>query len=205
MDKAQNFWRGEVKEKAVGMMIVLTATATLVGGMLAAVYHVAAPKIEANRLAEEKRAIFAVLSEATRYETTERILQTDKGAEKIRIFKGFDADEGLVGYAFIAKGPGFQGIIKMMVGLHPDYLRLHGMQVLEQLETPGLGNKIEGDKFRDQFKGIEILPKIEYIKYRKPEKPNQIQAITGATISSKAVVEIINKNARSVIALLKED
>jgi electron transport complex protein RnfG len=205
MDKAKNFWRGEVKEKAVGMMIVLTATATIVGGVLATVYHVAAPKIEANRLAEEKRAIFAVLPEAIRYETIEKVIQTDKGAKKIKIFKGFDVEEILVGYAFTAKGPGFQGIIKMMIGLHPDYLRLHGMQVLEQLETPGLGNKIADDKFQDQFKEIEILPKIEYIKYRKPEKPNQIKAITGATISSKAVVKIINKDAIRVISLLKED
>jgi len=52
-----------------------------------------------------------------------------------------------------------------------------------------------------QFKGVEIHPKIEYIKYRKPEKPNQIQAITGATISSNAVVTNINKAVKKVTEL----
>jgi Na+-translocating ferredoxin:NAD+ oxidoreductase RnfG subunit len=92
----------------------------------------------------------------------------------------------------------------MLVGLQPDYLKLRGMQVLDQLETPGLGNKILYDDFRDMFKGLELEPKIEYVKNRKPEKPNQIQAIAGATITSKAVAEIITKDARRVIKYLKE-
>jgi len=45
-----------------------------------------------------------------------------------------------------------------------------------------------------------VKPKVEYIKYRKPEKPNQIQAITGATISSQAVVKNINSAVSKVVA-----
>jgi electron transport complex protein RnfG len=193
-----------VKEKSIGMLIVLTAVATLIGGVLATVYRVAAPKIEINRLAEEKRAIFEVLPDAARYEIIEATMPGDKGEEVVKIFKGFDDKDQFIGYAFTAAGPGFQAIIKMLVGLQPDYLKLRGMQVLDQLETPGLGNKILYDDFRDMFKGLELEPKIEYVKNRKPEKPNQIQAIAGATITSKAVAEIITKDARRVIKYLKE-
>ncbi|MFQ5585584.1 MAG: RnfABCDGE type electron transport complex subunit G [Thermodesulfobacteriota bacterium] len=193
-----------MKEKTIGMLIVLTAVATLIGGVLATVYRTAAPKIEANRLAEEKRAIFEVLPEATKYETIEATMEGDKGEELVKIFKGFDDDGRFVGYAFTSAGPGFQAIIKMMVGLQPDYLKLSGMQVLEQLETPGLGNKILYDDFRDMFKGLELEPKIEYVKNKKPEKPNEIQAIAGATITSRAVVKIINEDSKRVIDYLKE-
>ena len=67
------------------------------------------------------------------------------------------------------------------------------------METPGLGNRIAEPKFEDQFKGLEITPRVEYIKNRKPEKPNQIQAITGATISSDAVVKNINNAVARVL------
>ena len=51
----------------------------------------------------------------------------------------------------------------------------------------------------------EIAPKVEYIKNRKPEKPNQIQAITGATISSDAVVNNINNAVKKVLANFPKD
>ncbi|MFQ5328546.1 MAG: FMN-binding protein [Thermodesulfobacteriota bacterium] len=192
-----------MKDKSIGILVVLTVVATLIGGILATVYHAAAPKIEANRLAEEKRAIFEVLPDAERYETIEAILPGDKGDELVKIFKGFDGEGRFVGYAYTVAGPGFQAVITMMVGLRPDYIRLHGMQVLEQLETPGLGNKILYDDFRDQFKGLELVPKIEYVKNKKPEKPNEIRAVAGATITSKSVVNIINEDSKRVIEYLK--
>jgi len=192
-----------VKEKTAGMLIVLTVVATIIGGVLATVYRAAAPKIEANRLAEEKRAIFEVLPEAARYETMEAVIPSDKGDEVVKIFRGFNEADQFVGYAYTTAGPGFQAVIKMMVGLQPDYLKLHGMQVLEQLETPGLGNKILYDDFRDQFKGLELHPKIEYVKNKKPEKPNEIQSIAGATITSKAVADIITEDSRRIITYLK--
>ena len=105
-----------------------------------------------------------------------------------------------MGIAFKADGGGFQGNIGLMVGLETSYLKLRAIEVLEQLETPGLGDRIREEAFKDQFKGLEVKPRVEYIKYRKPEKPNQIQAITGATISSEAVVKNINNAIAKVVA-----
>jgi electron transport complex protein RnfG len=75
------------------------------------------------------------------------------------------------------------------------------MIVLEQLETPGLGAEIDGEKFVSQFRGLATRPPISYVKGKAPEKDNEVQAITGATISSKAVVDIINKTIKQWMGL----
>jgi len=181
--------------KIVKMVLVLSITGAVSGGILAQVFHFADPLIQENRKKELREAIFVVLSEAKDYTTLEK--GNDK--EKIVVYKGIDADGKLVGIAFIADGGGFQGNIRIMVGLSTDYLKLKGIKVLEQNETPGLGNRIKEPAFEDQFRGLEIKPKVEYIKYRKPEKPNQVQAITGATISSEAVVKNINNAVERVL------
>lgn len=183
------------------MFLVLTVIGAISGGILAGVFHVADPLIQANREKELKEAIFVVLPGAKDY----KIMEKEIDKEKITIYKGVDADGKPAGLAFIADGGGFQGNIRIMVGLSTDYLKLRGIKVLEQNETPGLGNRIKEPAFEDQFKGLEIKPKIEYIKYRKPEKPNQITAITGATISSDAVVKNINNAVSRVLKAFPQE
>lgn len=183
------------------MFLVLTAIGAVSGGILAGVFHVADPLIQSNREKELKESIFVVLPEAKDFKVLEK--KVDK--EKVTIYKGIDAEGKPVGIAFIADGGGFQGNIRIMVGLNNDYLKLKGIRVLEQSETPGLGNRIKEPQFEDQFKGLEIKPKVEYIKYRKPEKPNQIQAITGATISSDAVVKNINNAVNNVLKAFPQE
>jgi len=81
-----------------------------------------------------------------------------------------------------------------------DFSRLRGIKVLEQIETPGLGTKIVIDPthkvnpywFSEQFVGVRTEPEITVIKNRPPTTETEIQSITGATISSRAVVKIIN-------------
>ncbi|MFQ5735233.1 MAG: RnfABCDGE type electron transport complex subunit G [Thermodesulfobacteriota bacterium] len=179
------------------MFLNLTLIGALAGGLLAAIYGVANPLIQANKEKELKESIFVVLPEARDYEVIEKTV----GKETLTVYEGLDAEGEPVGIAFKAEGNGFQGKIVIMVGLGVDYLRLKGIKVLEQLETPGLGNRIGEPAFQDQFKGVEVRPRIEYIKNRKPQKPNQIQAITGATISSDSVVKNLN---RAIDKFLKE-
>ena len=181
--------------KVLKMFLNLTVIGVLAGGLLAVIFSVADPLIQANKEKELKESIFVVLPEAKDYLVMEKTV----GKQKLTLYKGIDGFGNAVGVAFKAEGSGFQGKIVTMVGLGLDYLQLKGIKVLEQLETPGLGNRISEDSFQGQFKGVEVKPRIEYIKNRKPEKPNQIQAITGATISSDAVVKHINKSVEMVL------
>lgn len=191
--------------QSMKMVVVLSVFAVLSGAILAGFYHSVHPRILANQLEEEKKAIFAVLEEAKTYDTIEKTITTAKGPELVKIFKGRDSSGNLVGYAFVVKGPGFAGTITMMAGLYSDKSRMAGLRVLDQVETPGLGNLIVREKFTGQFKGLSIEPKIEYVKNKKPEKPNEIQAITGATISSRAVVNAINARIAVILDILKEE
>lgn len=179
-----------MKSSVLKMLVVLTGIGLISGGSLAGVYKASAPLIEKHRLAALKKAIFEVLPEAKNYKELEK--------NGLTAYQGLDEKGNPVGLAFEAEGNGFQAKIVMMVGIDNEFKKLKGMKVLYQIETPGLGNKIEFDDFRDQFKGLSVKPKIEYIKNVKPEKPNQIQAITAATISSVAVVKIINKKIKKI-------
>ena len=151
-------------------------------------------RIEAYKLQELKKAIVEVLPAYDSYKEVESdgmILYVAKDSS------GSDP----VGIAFEAIGNGFQGKISIMVGINPDFSEINGIKILEQIETPGLGTKIVVDPsnkadpywFPNQFKKLKTLPQIEVVKNIKPTKPTEIQAITGATISSKAVTKIINE------------
>jgi len=176
------------------MFIVLTAITILSGGLLAALDGVTAPIIQSHRLNELRAAISDVLPPHEFYEEISR--------DRIDLYVGRNKEgEEPIGIAFRVIGSGFQGKISIMVGVKPDFSELTGIKVLEQGETPGLGTKIVADPsnktdplwFPEQFKGLKIRPRITVVKNAKPSKPTEIQAISGATISSKAVVQILNE------------
>ncbi len=183
---------------AAKMVIVLTAVGVISGWTLAVVYKRAAPKIEQQRLKTLKEAIFTVLPQAKDYRREEK--------DGLVIYRGLDGEGKPVGMAFEVEGPGFQAKIYLMIGLDNRLEKLLGMQVLDSVETPGLGGNITNPEFKDQFRGLTIKPKITYIKNRNPampKKPGEIDAITGATISSKAVVDMINTGIAKVLKVLQ--
>jgi electron transport complex protein RnfG len=174
--------------KIVRMIVVLGVIGLISGGILALVYQWALPRIVENQIRETKASVFKVLPETRSYQ------KVVKG--ELTYFKCFDQKGRRVGTAILCKGNGYQGEIKLMVGVNAELTKFTGMTVLEQVETPGLGAKIAERKFEGRFRDLATKPPLEYVKGRPPEKPNQIQAITGATISSRAVVDIINKTVK---------
>ena len=121
-----------------------------------------------------------------------------------------DGKEKLLGWAYVAKGKGFGGDIKLLIGLNAQADAVVGIDVLEDVETPGFGNYINDEerwksKFRPRDgKALSLDRNLVVIK-TTPKKPYQIQAITGATISSKAVVAVINDTAGKVAAQIKQE
>ncbi len=88
-----------------------------------------------------------------------------------------------IGHAFMAHGRGYGGTIDILVGMKPDGQSLQGIKIIAQQETPGLGAKIINSSFLDQFKGVAV-DEVDLAR-----DGGKIDAITGATISSSAVVE----------------
>lgn len=175
------------------MILVLVAVSLVSGAALVFVYNYAQPQIVANQEKQLKEAIFKVLPNAKTYETIK------KDGEEIYI--GKNAKDKVVGYAFLAKGSGYQGEILIIAGLEPGLDKIIGIEVLESVETPGLGGMIQSDDFKGAFKSLSTTPKINLVK-RTPEQPNEVQAITGATVSSKAVLNILNEKIAVVKKLL---
>lgn len=180
--------------RVIHMVVVLTTVGLLSAIALVSMFQYANPFIEENRRRVLQTAILEVLPEARSYQIMD---------EKQGIYQGLDAADHPVGYAFVSEGSGYQGKIRMMVGMSLDVTQLKGLQILENVETPGLGAKIDEKGFKDQFVGLEVLPQIEYVQNRKPDKPNAIQAITGATISSRSVVKALNNDIERVKRILE--
>ena len=182
----------------VKMVSALVAVGVLSGAALWVVYDYSTPKIKKNLQNESQKAVKNLFPQMDKSQVMKN---TGKGPDAV--IKVLDANGKLLGYAFNAEGNGYQGLIKVIAGLSPDLSKLQGIEILESQETPGLGAEIASQSFRQQFVGLSVTHEIEYVKNQKPSQPYEIEAITGATISSRAVVALLNKRLEEVRKVLK--
>lgn len=180
-------------KEVVHIIATLTLIGVIAGGSLSLVNNWAAPKIAINQKAETERAIYLVHLDGKRYEEIK-----NAGFE---VYKVFNEADSSVGYSLVYSGNGFQGKIKLMIGLSDDISKITSIEVLEQSETPGLGTKILEPSYKDQYNGLVTTPAIKLVKGLEPSNPNEVQSITGATISSRAVVTIVNDGVAKLRAL----
>ncbi|MFH1775801.1 MAG: FMN-binding protein [Chloroflexota bacterium] len=106
------------------------------------------------------------------------------------------SDGAGIGYAFLAVGKGYGGDIDILVGLE-DETTIKGVTIVTQTETPGLGDRVAGSSFTDQFSGLNFGD----VALRRDG--GQIDAITGSTISSSAVVEAVKMAGLEKVKSLK--
>jgi len=103
------------------------------------------------------------------------------------VYQALDGDGAHVGWVAKAAGYGFADRIELLIGLDPSAQRITGLYVLDQKETPALGSRIVGQDWRDQFKGKDASRALSVVK-----DGGQIVAVSGATISSRSVCDIVN-------------
>lgn len=140
-------------------------------------------KIEQLNIEKAENAKINVLSDAESFE------DGDKNDE-YEIYIGKKGDEK-VGYAVKVSPSGYGGKIEMMVGVDSSF-NITGVTIVNMSETPGLGAKASDDKFIGQFKGLKALESsISVIKSGTPNG-NEVVAISGATVTSKAVASGVN-------------
>lgn len=175
----------------------LLIAASFFFGLLIAVTSAAlSPKIEQNKINKRNRLVGALLPEAKNFVPTEEeiIIESLQGQkETVETFKAMSDSNECVGWSFNAIGPGFADKIELVVAVDKDFENLKGFDVLSSNETPGFGNQIKFDYFRDQFKGAPAEGlKLETSGDSTKTGDAEIIAISGATISSEAVVDIIS-------------
>lgn len=181
------------------LLATLAIGGAAAGLLIVAVYKATLPTIEKYAAAKEATAVREVLKEPARWDTlylqkgvlTKTPTAGDDRKGLPKAYLGFDAAGNRLGAAVTAQEPGFQEEVLLMIGFEPSSGTLIGFKVLAEKETPGLGDKIERDtSFGSQFTG-RIAP-LKGVKVRSAADLSQVQTITGATISSRAVIRIIN-------------
>jgi Na+-translocating ferredoxin:NAD+ oxidoreductase subunit G len=163
--------------------------AVVLGGSLAVVERSLEAKIAENAAARLERAILDVVPEGSSSELT---TLGDVTVHKVV------ADSGnTVGWAVAADTMGYADKIKLLVGITADASRISGIAILDSKETPGLGEEMRKDDFRNQFKDKPADKALSVVK-TGATTDTEIDSLTGATITSKAVTNAINDQLKSV-------
>ncbi|EDS77400.1 RnfABCDGE type electron transport complex subunit G [Clostridium massiliodielmoense] len=176
-------------------LLIITAIAGLVLGWA---YKITLEPINNQNIKTNNEAMNEVLPSAKEFakiaaqevkpgEKVDKQLQKDSPV--IEVNKGQNSGK-VAGYAIKVGTKGYGGKIEMMVGISNGG-KVEGIKILSHNETPGLGAKAPEPDFSDQYKGKEIKTPLEVVK-GKASKENDIAAITGATITSKAVTKGVN-------------
>jgi len=163
-------------------VILLAVVVAICVTILTGVGSITLPRIEAL----EKQKVETMLSEMF-----PRMTGYTFEDELYTVYSGDDT----VGHAFIAIGKGYGGNINILVGLE-DEQTIKGIIVVSHTETPGLGSLITEDLFIGQFTSVTI----DEVALRRDG--GQIDSITGATISARAVAEAVRITARDKVELL---
>lgn len=193
----------------IGMLCALLIVLTYEGTLA---------RIEQLKAEALEKAIFRVIPDITTIRTFQRdqignfteVTAIEKSARII--YAGYDSNDKLQGIAIEASGQGYADILRILYGYDPETQKIIGFYVLESKETPGLGDKIEKDPgFLSNFQALDVsltddlsairnLP----VAVKQGTKKNawEIDGITGATISSRAIGDIISNSTRDMIPLI---
>jgi len=198
------------------LIAVLGTVAMLSGLLIVLVYQWTLPTItEQKRLALE-RAVQAVIPGASSIETLVleggQLHPDSANVNGLHVYLGYDQAGTLQGIAAEGSGQGYADLVKILYGYDPACQCISGFKVVASRETPGFGDKLDRDpKFLANFQALDVQLDAEQqalanevvtVKHGTKSKPWQIDAISGATVSSRAVGRAINDSASKLLPVL---
>jgi electron transport complex protein RnfG len=163
---------------------ILTVICVIAAGLLAAVNSLTKSRIIAQAQAEEEAGLKEVLPGAEKFEAV-------KEDSEILYYRGTDKEGKFLGVAFKASGKGYSSVVETLVGMNAEG-KIMAIKVLSQNETPGLGMRVTEDSFTGQFAN------------KNTQELSGVQAISGATISSRAVIDSVMEKAGEIQGLLQK-
>lgn len=178
-------------------------------------------RIEQNKAEALEQAIFKVLpgtatTQAFQLDEQQqfRVLSSDEKSDQV-VYAGYNEQGELTGVAIEASGQGYADILRILYGYDPAQEAVVGFYVLESKETPGLGDKIEKDaNFLANFEALDValndtkdalVNKVTPVKSGTKENPWEVDAITGATISSRAIGDIMSESTAYWVPLIYQN
>lgn len=187
--------------KALRVFIFVIVMGTVAGGLLVGVNALTASLIAKNEELKLKSNILDVFE--FRHETSEVIKAFE---EHVTVatkgpYTFYTTSDGRIAFEF--SGIGLWGPISCIISLEKDLKTIARIKVTHQEETPGLGARIAEEAYLKQFKNKEVVPKLFFVPEGKAAQNNEVDAITGATGSSRAFEKLINENVQKYVAALK--
>ena len=165
--------------------LTLCLICVIASAALAGVNSLTKAKIASQQDSEKTTGLKEVMASGERFEEV-------KSGQQTLYYKVYNKENSFIGVAFIATGKGYSSSIETMAGMALDGT-ISCVKVLSQNETPGLGARVSEPSFTRQFTNRNI------------NNLGEVQAITGATISSNAVMNSVHKKAEEIKELLKND
>ena len=175
------------KDTLLNMFVALFVICVVSGGVLGLVYNATKDPIAAAEAAKKNEAIKNVLPEFN--ELKETMVKSALEDAELPFYLAYDADNNFIGAAvqtFTNKG--FSGNIALMVGILADGT-VNNISVLQHAETPGLGSKMSEPSFKDQFNNKNSTS----FNFNVKKDGGDVDAITAATISSRAFCDAVNR------------
>jgi len=202
------------------MILTMGGIGLVAGILIVMTFQLTFPIIKVNKAIALERAIFDVVpgaetKSAFKLSGEELVLLEGEDELAVKYYAGYDSNGALAGVAVEAAGQGFQDVLRVLYGYSPRCDCVVGLKVLESKETPGLGDKIEKDpRFRSNFNALDakinadgtgIQNPIVLVKFGEKTEPWQIEAITGATISSRAIATILKESTAVSVPLIQKN
>lgn len=172
--------------------VILFLITAVAAGILAFANTNTEAKIAELEAQASNEARKAVLSEAETFEAIDQEKLDEimkKNLNILEIYEALDSSQNTIGYVVKTSTGGYAGPIELVTGISLEG-SITGMKVVKNTETPGLGTLAAEAPFQDQFAGKSVETELEVVKSGAGD--SQIQALTGATITSKAVTAGVN-------------
>ncbi|MGA0333673.1 MAG: RnfABCDGE type electron transport complex subunit G [Kiritimatiellia bacterium] len=196
---------------SVRLVLSLGGIAVFSGVLLALTFELTKPVIARKEQLALEAAVFQVLPGAVRSENYQlddaglRPLAAGESAPSTLV-AGLDGEGRRIGFALTGAARGYADVIRVLYGYDPEKQQIVGLQVLSSNETPGLGDKIAKDPaFQSNFTALDasLTHEIETVKNGEKTEAWQIDGISGATVSSKAVGKALRESTREWLPKLK--
>ncbi|NQV53375.1 MAG: RnfABCDGE type electron transport complex subunit G [Flavobacteriales bacterium] len=199
------------------MLLAMVSIGTVCALLIAMTYEGTFDRIAYLQDEALKSAIFKVLPGSSTMETfalTEESrfeIAADPDKTASVVYAGYDEQGSFKGVAIEASGQGYAGEIRILYGYDPHAQKVVGFYVLQSNETPGLGDRIEKDSnFLANFNALDVSLSEEgalsnnilSVKNGTKLNPWEVDAITGATISSRAITDIIDFSTKEWVPLI---
>jgi len=166
----------------IGKLVLISAFAALLLGLT---YIPTSAQLEENIIAAQKEILSGLMPDAQNFEPVEGA-ENAEGEREILYYRAVDDSGNIMGYAFFQEQRGSQGQIIVAGAVDSSFSNVLGMDVLSHEETPGLGARITTQEFQSQFRDIPVS------QLALSSSGGSIDALTGATISSRAVVNALD-------------